>query len=171
MSVDTSFENRSSPSAQSMSQMSNTSGYYHDPRRPILTPRTWSLSILNMHLHPSHVPPPALDRIPPALPQVHSLFYQRSLPQASPTPMPMPVNSSNTWQHYHYPNPSKGPSDPQSKNHICQTCNKAFRGKPRVHRRSKECKKPFKCPNAGCGKAYGFHSSMRRHERGCRYKP
>ncbi|KAI0172840.1 hypothetical protein GGR52DRAFT_424066 [Hypoxylon sp. FL1284] len=109
-----------------------------------------------------------------AQPQISGLYYQRPLPQAFP-PMPVavslaPTGGANPWQHHHYISPSSAASFPQSQDrYICQTCQKAF-SRPsslRIHSHSHTGEKPFKCPHAGCGKAFSVRSNMKRHERGC----
>lgn len=117
---------------------------------------------------------PAMQPTPPPQPQISGLFYQRPLPQVFP-PMPVSVSlghgsGANPWQHHHYISPSSAASFPQSQDrYICQTCNKAF-SRPsslRIHSHSHTGEKPFKCPHAGCGKAFSVRSNMKRHERGC----
>ncbi len=113
-----------------------------------------------------------------------AMYYQRPLPSTFP-PMTTisitssalssptthsPTDQSNPWQHHHYISPSSSAAFPPSQDrYICQTCNKAF-SRPsslRIHSHSHTGEKPFKCPRAGCGKAFSVRSNMKRHERGC----
>lgn len=106
-----------------------------------------------------------------------SLYYQRPLPANFPpvafTPPPqqlLPFGNPSPWQHHHGFPPSATAPYPQSPDrYICQTCNKAF-SRPsslKIHSHSHTGEKPYKCPHAGCGKAFSVRSNMKRHEKGC----
>jgi hypothetical protein len=116
---------------------------------------------------------PALPATAATHPQISNLYYQQPMPHAFPpmaAPLAFPASGNNPWQHHHYLNPVHGMAYPQSQDrYICPTCSKAF-SRPsslRIHSHSHTGEKPFKCPHAGCGKAFSVRSNMKRHERGC----
>ncbi|KAI8626959.1 hypothetical protein F5Y19DRAFT_183956 [Xylariaceae sp. FL1651] len=194
MSTDASFEGYNSPSTKSVSQISVISGpanYYYETTPPVEDVHRQNMSAavprLPMQSQPysqqafasSYLNQPTISTyyaqsLPAAQSQISGLFYQRPLPQNFP-PLPVtvslaPSSGANPWQHHHYISPSSAASFPQSQDrYICQTCNKAF-SRPsslRIHSHSHTGEKPFKCPHAGCGKAFSVRSNMKRHERGC----
>lgn len=92
--------------------------------------------------------------------------YVQSATQSTPN-----LPTTNPWEHHHYISSSaqQGIYPPLPDRYICQTCNKAF-SRPsslKIHSHSHTGEKPFKCPHAGCGKAFSVKSNMKRHEKGC----
>ena len=197
MSTDASLDTSPAQKSTShFSNISTPTSYYHETTPPLEADLQRHAPAPRPHAYQSqqHQPPPAAVTTPSSSAQAASYFppsssaappptraetpggmaYQRPLPQSFPpvnAPSPMaPSSNAISWQHHHYLNPAPGHLFPQSQDrYICQTCNKAF-SRPsslRIHSHSHTGEKPFKCSQAGCGKAFSVRSNMKRHERGC----
>ncbi|KAK0820761.1 hypothetical protein LTR75_001347 [Friedmanniomyces endolithicus] len=146
---------KTSPYHSSPGNASNAS--YYSPPDPNYPPQ----NLYNQRPLPSNFPPPAP---PPPQPQPHQP-QQPALHSA-----PNSATTTNPWEHHHYISPSSQAPFPQSQDrYICATCNKAF-SRPsslKIHSHSHTGDKPFRCPHAGCRKAFSVRSNMKRHERGC----
>ncbi|KFH45054.1 Zinc finger protein-like protein [Hapsidospora chrysogenum ATCC 11550] len=193
MSTDAPLDTSSPP--QKLMSHSNApatpSGYYHETTPPLESDHQRHHQMApppqprHSHQHAATTPsathaPSGSSYFPPTAPpppsHSHSagMAYQRPLPQSFPpvnaAVSVAPSSGAISWQHHHYLNPAPGHLFPQSQDrYICQTCNKAF-SRPsslRIHSHSHTGEKPFKCSQAGCGKAFSVRSNMKRHERGC----
>ncbi|KAJ7617755.1 hypothetical protein FB45DRAFT_756095 [Roridomyces roridus] len=61
----------------------------------------------------------------------------------------------------------EGFTEDGGKKHLCTTCGKRF-NRPsslRIHGNTHTGATPFRCPHAGCGRAFNVQSNMRRHYR------
>ncbi|EEP81136.1 conserved hypothetical protein [Uncinocarpus reesii 1704] len=83
---------------------------------------------------------------------------------SQPTHPQMVALGSPAWQHHHYFPPSNTATYPLNHDrYICRICHKAF-SRPsslRIHSHSHTGEKPFRCPHAGCGKAFSVRNQPR----------
>ncbi len=138
----------------------SASAVYHSPMDPPYPAAT----LYSQRPLPTNFPPPP----PPPQAPLQSPA-QASTATGSGDPLAAP-GAPNPWEHHHYISPSSQAVFPPSQDrYICPTCSKAF-SRPsslKIHSHSHSGEKPFKCPLAGCGKAFSVRSNMKRHERGC----
>ncbi|KAJ6781145.1 hypothetical protein PWT90_10700 [Aphanocladium album] len=193
LSNDSAYDNYSSPSGQSRSQLPFESSSYtrfHETTPP-LEPETHRRQLQGPNRVPRlsiPVPPSQQFALPPAMPpqpapnyyngHVHTMVVAPGQPVAHYGQQPLPhafppqhmQESQQLWQHHHYLHPSQSSIYTQSQDkYLCPTCNKAF-SRPsslRIHSHSHTGEKPYKCAHPGCGKAFSVRSNMKRHERGC----
>ncbi|KAK7750418.1 hypothetical protein SLS62_007606 [Diatrype stigma] len=180
MGADATFDGYNSPSTKSVTQVPVVSGpsYYYETTPPLEDMGRQTMTAAPVARMPIQASPYAQAHFAAPYMGQPSMgsYYQSPMSSAFP-PVPVNVNVSlapssgaNPWQHHHYISPTSAASFPQSQDrYICQTCNKAF-SRPsslRIHSHSHTGEKPFKCPHAGCGKAFSVRSNMKRHERGC----